>query len=915
MSSSRRNSKQISTEEEPAAAQVVKSPEATKLKLKLKQPEQLNLTPNEVKELFVAIEKNNGKIVKHFLTAKNVNPDTLFESDIFEDGPFTWSALHAAAYYGSSKVVEILMEHNANVELQDTWYKGRPLAWAAFGGHLETAQLLIEKYGADKKATNDHGQVALELVYELTPKWSKMFAETNSSKASKSSKPKSDKESRSHHKDPNKPAKDAKDSKTATTNSSTNPYSAAFTELYQMVLHHKDKNGREVADIFLALPSKADYPDYYNVIKSPMSLALVLSRIKTGHYKSIEDFDREFQLIFENALIYNEDGSRINKDAKMLLKLFNTKKKEVFTAHKLIFNPVVHQDKNRTVVSSHTEGHMSFQAGEFVQLNNEARTILFIERLERDPKGNRFVIGSKFFRPDEIFQVPGQTFYENEVLKATGEHDYDFRLVDHKVYVQALKDFVKGAVIGFEPKDVFVLESRYSEAHKSAYVIKDWKRVYSVEPFAVAVRPYPSPVKPQRIPIPSKVNGDAALVNSHGRRASSATQSDSSKRNKQPKKSKSRRKRGGGGEDEDDSDDDSDDDDDDDSDIDVDGMTSPTQQQGRRISQQPQRHSQSQQVLPPQQQYPQQPQMHPQQQQQQQQHQFPPNGMPQQQQFPFGHPQHQQHPHQQHPHQDHSRRISSQFSPQGMMNPNMMHPQQQQQQMFAQQQQQHMYQQQQQQQAMQFQPMQPQFSPHHQQPLPPPQQQPMMQPQSPSSSQSQSMGSPGSPGMMGVDPRTGMVAPSFPPQPFIPADVATVYDPTVGPKEGYAMLQSVKVDAEDKSFAMNLSTLTFAHSFVVQHQVATVSLIPLLAQQLAPIQQQVGLSVFHNGRKIMPSGLVSLPAAPTVGHHVYTVNLTPGQNTVDVWVSAPVGGVFQGGPPGGKSETQQFFVFIQRNHS
>lgn len=37
--------------------------------------------------------------------------------------------------------------------------------------------MLIEKYGADKKAKNDHGQVALELVYELTPEWSKMFAE------------------------------------------------------------------------------------------------------------------------------------------------------------------------------------------------------------------------------------------------------------------------------------------------------------------------------------------------------------------------------------------------------------------------------------------------------------------------------------------------------------------------------------------------------------------------------------------------------------------------------------------------------------------------------------------------------------------------------------------------------------------
>ncbi|KAF9982338.1 60S ribosomal protein L38 [Modicella reniformis] len=45
---------------------------------------------------------------------------------------------------------------------------------------------------------------------------------------------------------------------------------------------------------------------------------------------------------------------------------------------------------------------------------------------------------------------------------------------------------------------------------------------------------------------------------------------------------------------------------------------------------------------------------------------------------------------------------------------------------------------------------------------------------------------------------------------------------------------------------------------------------------------------------------------------VYTIQLAPGQNTIDVWISAPIGGVFQGGVPGGKAETQQFFLFIQR---
>jgi hypothetical protein len=34
-------------------------------------------------------------------------------------------------------------------------------------------------------------------------------------------------------------------------------------------------SGRELAELFLALPSKDEYPEYYEVIKSPMSLQLV----------------------------------------------------------------------------------------------------------------------------------------------------------------------------------------------------------------------------------------------------------------------------------------------------------------------------------------------------------------------------------------------------------------------------------------------------------------------------------------------------------------------------------------------------------------------------------------------------------------------------------------------------------------
>ncbi|KAF9135875.1 hypothetical protein BGW39_010690 [Mortierella sp. 14UC] len=972
MSSSRRNSKQISLDED-VSMQAVKSPEPTKLKLKLKQPEQAVLPESDIRKLFLAVEENDTKALRHYLTQRNVHPDTLFETNVFEENTFTWAALHAAAYYGAKDIVELLMELNANVELEDTWYKGRPLAWAAFGGHLDVAKMLIEKYGADKKAKNEHGQVALDLVYESSPEWDKMFAET---KSAKTAKPKRNGDEKDAPKAQQKDAKPSKEGKNIIAIPAS-PLVGAFNDLYKLILNHKDKTGRELAEIFLALPSKDEYPEYYEVIKSPMSLQLVQARIKSGHYKNVDDFDREFQLIFENALIFNEDGSRVNKDARVLLKLFNTRKKDIYSSYKLVDNPKASAvDKSdRQKVPTLAKDDFTVQKGE----------------------GNRFIAGSKFLRPEQTLQVPGQTFYEKEVLKASGEWEFDFALVSHKVYVQAHKDFVRGLVLEFDPKDVYVCENRYSETGKSAFLIKDWKRVYTIDPLPTPVRPYPSPLKLPKFEVKSDVTADDSKYSVgqfNGRRAASTSQGESGKRSKRtlstkkPKSSKRRQSRSN-----DDDDDDDDEDEEEDEDVDVDGVASPVQSssQRRRSSQmtrqqptqpqqaqvqmlqqqqphqqmqpqhqQPHQHPHQQQMQHQQQQHPhqhQQQQQHLQQQQYQQQmqqqqqqiqqQQFQHHQQQQQMNFQLPHQppqqfnpqynmqqQQQQHMHQQQQQfaqqqqqqaqqaQQRSRRVSSQMNANN--NPNMMHPQQQQLLMQQQQQQQHLFQQQ----ALQYQQMQtqamqpPQMVPPQMQPpqMPPQLQHPQapILPQSPTGSQS--MSSPGSPGSLqvvmqgsAIDSRTGMPIPACPPANFTPSDLSTVYDANVGPRKGHAMIQSIKVDTEDKSFGMSLGCEAYAHSISVHKDAASVTLIPLLASQLAPIQQQIGMSVFQNGRKLMPTGLVALPSHPSIGHHVYTIPLAPGLTTVDIWISAQVGGLFQGGGPGGKMETQQFFLFIQRN--
>lgn len=84
-----------------------------------------------------AIGEKDTKLALDILeSGSQLDVNELVSVDMFND-TFTWAPLHAAAYYGESKVVKALMAQGAKVEVHDTWYSGTPLAWAAFGGkHL-----------------------------------------------------------------------------------------------------------------------------------------------------------------------------------------------------------------------------------------------------------------------------------------------------------------------------------------------------------------------------------------------------------------------------------------------------------------------------------------------------------------------------------------------------------------------------------------------------------------------------------------------------------------------------------------------------------------------------------------------------------------------------------------------------------
>lgn len=87
-----------------------------------------------------------------------------------------------------------------------------------------------------------------------------------------------------------------------------------------MVLDRLSKDS--FADIFLEPVNTSDFPDYEEVIDSPMDLATVRQRLQTRKYQVPEQFARDMRKIWNNCKIYNQHGSAIWHVADYMSKQF-----------------------------------------------------------------------------------------------------------------------------------------------------------------------------------------------------------------------------------------------------------------------------------------------------------------------------------------------------------------------------------------------------------------------------------------------------------------------------------------------------------------------------------------------------------------------------------------------------------------
>ncbi|KAF2638881.1 hypothetical protein P280DRAFT_404187 [Massarina eburnea CBS 473.64] len=104
----------------------------------------------------------------------------------------------------------------------------------------------------------------------------------------------------------------------------------AFNDLQVMM---DDGSPRDIIDPFIDLPDKYAYPDYYQLIKSPISMNMIKRRINRKEYQSLRQFRQDVALLCNNCRTYNDDSSWLFGDANMIEQTCSDKLKEATEAY------------------------------------------------------------------------------------------------------------------------------------------------------------------------------------------------------------------------------------------------------------------------------------------------------------------------------------------------------------------------------------------------------------------------------------------------------------------------------------------------------------------------------------------------------------------------------------------------------
>ena len=82
---------------------------------------------------------------------------------------------------------------------------------------------------------------------------------------------------------------------------------------HELGMYRSMLEGRILNSIVFLILFSFQYPNYHEVVSSPMDLHTIKQKIKNGKFTSLGDFVQDVHLIFSNCLLYHKRHSQIGK--------------------------------------------------------------------------------------------------------------------------------------------------------------------------------------------------------------------------------------------------------------------------------------------------------------------------------------------------------------------------------------------------------------------------------------------------------------------------------------------------------------------------------------------------------------------------------------------------------------------------
>ncbi|ROW07319.1 hypothetical protein VMCG_03729 [Cytospora schulzeri] len=265
---------------------------------------------------------------------------------------------------------------------------------------------------------------------------------------------------------------------------------------------------------FERLPDKQLNKEYYQTIENPIALDQIKRNAKRKKYRNADELLADIELMFENAMQYNEEGSDIYDDAVELQKVA----RQLVDLEKGKSDDAFRDEEGKLPLSEVQQNGETWKVGDWVHIRNmndlQKPIVAQIYRLWQDEAGKKWINACWYYRPEQTVHRVSKRFYKNEVMKTGQYRDHLVEDIVDRCFVMFHTRYHKGRPRGFPPgKEIYVCEARYNEEKYTFNRIKTWtsclpdevrERDYEMDMFDV-----PRKIKKEPTPIAHLLAPDA----------------------------------------------------------------------------------------------------------------------------------------------------------------------------------------------------------------------------------------------------------------------------------------------------------------------------------------------------------------------------------------------------------------------